>query len=114
MLVWAHPNPDDMEGKLDRLFFQNVMIYMSDAFEGKEKMSLSHVMLMQHVTETALIMFPKLWLLGPLRWWIPLQLQALGSAIARWSGKKPLMEKYSSKEEWESIQDRIGGKPKRA
>lgn len=47
MLVWAHPNPDDMDGKLDRLFFQNILMYVSDISEGKEKMSLGQVMLMQ-------------------------------------------------------------------
>lgn len=59
-----------------------------------------------------MVMFPRLWVLGPLRWWIPLQLQGIISAVARWSGTKPLMEKYCSKEEWESVQERIGGKPK--
>ena len=47
MLVWAHPNPKEMEDKMDRLFFANVLGYVSDAAEGKVSMSLLQMMLMQ-------------------------------------------------------------------
>jgi hypothetical protein len=58
LLVWAHPNPvagggggagwhGDDEKIMDRLFFQNILMYTSDVAEGKEKLGLVRVMLMQ-------------------------------------------------------------------
>ena len=49
ILVWAHPNPDDMDEKMDRLFFQSLLMYVSDIAEKKESMSLTQIMLMQYV-----------------------------------------------------------------
>lgn len=49
ILLWAHPNPDDMEDKMDRLFFQNLLMYVSDVAEGKERLSILQVMLVQYV-----------------------------------------------------------------
>ncbi|KIW56491.1 hypothetical protein PV05_05150 [Exophiala xenobiotica] len=114
ILVWAHPDPDDMDEKMDRLFFQNLLMYVSDVAEGKEKLSVLQVMLTQHVSATALVWFPRAWCLGPLRWWIPYQFQALCALMARWSGMKPLIKKYMSEEEWEEVQERLnnGGKVK--
>ncbi|KAK5467854.1 hypothetical protein LTS15_000827 [Exophiala xenobiotica] len=103
ILVWAHPNPDDMDEKMDRLFFQNLLMYVSDVAEGKEKLSLLQVMLTQA------------WFLGPLRWWIPYQFQALCAVMARWAGMKPFIKKYMSEREWEEVQERMnngGGKVK--
>ena len=58
--------------------------------------------------------FPRAWFLGPLRWWIPYQFQAVCAVMARWSGMKPLIKKYMSEEEWEEVQERLnnGGKVK--
>ncbi|KAK5456385.1 hypothetical protein LTR20_009326 [Exophiala xenobiotica] len=126
ILVRAHPNPDDMDEKMDRLFFQNLLMYVSDVAEGKEKLSVLQVMLTQrqpgvvnrHVSATALVWFPRAWFLGPLRWWIPYQFQALCALMARCAGMKPLIEKYMSEQEWEEVQERMnnggGGKVKRA
>lgn len=50
LIVWAHPNPDDMDDKMDRLFFQNVLMYVSDVAEEKEKLSVPQAMLMQYVS----------------------------------------------------------------
>ncbi|KAL6249010.1 hypothetical protein RBB50_004073 [Rhinocladiella similis] len=107
ILLWAHPNPDDMEDKMDRLFFQNLLMYVSDVAEGKERLSILQVMLVQHASATAMIWFPTAWFLGPLRWWIPYQFQTICVAIARLWGMKPLMKKYVSDEEWEEVQQRI-------
>ncbi|EXJ73992.1 uncharacterized protein A1O5_02286 [Cladophialophora psammophila CBS 110553] len=99
-----------MDDKMDRIFFQNLLMYVSDVSEGKERLSLLQVMLMQHVSATALIMLPNLWFLGPLRWWIPWLFQCLCAYVALWMGKKPLLRKYMSVEDWEDedVQERIG------
>ncbi|KEF63752.1 uncharacterized protein A1O9_01730 [Exophiala aquamarina CBS 119918] len=111
-LLWAHPSPDDMDQKMDRLFFQNLLLYLSDISNGKEQMSILQIMLMQHVAATAMVIFSGAWFLGPLRWWVPWKLQALGATIAQWRGKKTLMQQYLSKEEWEDVQSRINGHQK--
>jgi len=59
-----------------------------------------------------MVMLPGAWFLGPLRWWVPWKLQALGATIAQWTGKKTLLQKYLSKEEWEEVQSRIDGHQK--
>lgn len=48
-----------------------------------------------------MVIFPRAWWLGPLRWWIPWKLQAAVAAIGRWIGYRALQEKYMPKEEWE-------------
>ncbi|KAK7900711.1 hypothetical protein LTR67_002995 [Exophiala xenobiotica] len=108
ILVWAHPNPDDMDEKMDRLFFQNLLMYVSDVGRGQGEV--------KHVSATALVWFPRAWFLGPLRWWVPYQFQALCALMARCAGMKPLIEKYMSENEWEEVQERMnnrgGGKVK--
>jgi hypothetical protein len=42
--VWAHP---DVEEKMDRLFFANLLMFVSDASEGKAKMDLVQMMVTQ-------------------------------------------------------------------
>lgn len=56
-----------------------------------------------------MVMFPGAWFLGPLRWWVPLKLQALGSSIGGWMGRKTLIQRYLSKEDWEEAQPRVDG-----
>ncbi|KIX01657.1 uncharacterized protein Z518_09383 [Rhinocladiella mackenziei CBS 650.93] len=62
MMVWAHPE-DVGDEKMDRLFFQNMLMYVSDVSEGKEKLSLFQVMLMQYVSP--LSYFPAIFGTGP-------------------------------------------------
>ncbi|KAK6379688.1 hypothetical protein LTS17_005760 [Exophiala oligosperma] len=50
ILLWAHPNPNDMDDKMDRLFFQNLLMYVSDVAEGKERSSILQVMLI-HINQ---------------------------------------------------------------
>lgn len=57
ILVWAHPDPDDMDEKMDRLFFQNLLMYVSDVAEGKEKLSVLQVMLTQYVSRRVSFLF---------------------------------------------------------
>jgi hypothetical protein len=47
MLVWAHPNGDDLDSQMDRLFFQQLFYYIDDVHTGKEKLSLLQIMLTQ-------------------------------------------------------------------
>jgi len=110
ILVWAHPSDNDMDDQMDHLFFQSLFGYVSDVHDKKEKMSILQIMLMQHRTATALVMFPRAWFLGPLRWWIPWKLQDMCATIAIWTGKKALIEKYMSPQEWDDVQERLGGK----
>ncbi|KIW83376.1 hypothetical protein Z517_02621 [Fonsecaea pedrosoi CBS 271.37] len=92
MLIWAHPNPKDMDDKMDRLFFQTLLLYR------------------RHISATALVVLPGLTFLGPLRWWIPWLFQCLCAYLALWLGRKPLLKKYMSAEDWEDedVQERIG------
>jgi hypothetical protein len=55
-------------------------------------------------------MFPTLWILGPLRWWVPWVFQCMCAYIAMWMGYKPLLKKYMTQEEWEdeNVQERLG------
>lgn len=46
-------------------------------------------------------MFPTVWWLGPLRWWVPWVFQAGVAQVGRMAGYRALMEKYTQKEEWE-------------
>ncbi|KIW65281.1 hypothetical protein, variant [Phialophora macrospora] len=110
ILLWAHPNPEHMDDKMDRLFFQTLLLYLSDVSEGKERLDLLQVMIIQHFSATALIMFPKLWILGPLRWWIPWAFQCLCAYLAMWMGYTPLLRRYMSQEDWEDedVQERVG------
>lgn len=102
--VWAHPEVDE---KMDRLFFENLLKYVSDASEasqvngGKVKLDLVQMLVMQHATASALVVFPTVWWLGPLRWWVPWMLQAGIAGLGRLVGYRALMEKYTEKEEWE-------------
>lgn len=134
ILVWAHPNPDDMDEKMDRLFFQNSVRFchsfcpplsflffsfrhsqLEFSVEKANEMRQPGVV-NRHVSATALVWFPRAWFLGPLRWWIPYQFQALCALMARCAGMKPLIEKYMSENEWEEVQERMnnrgGGKVK--
>lgn len=47
ILLWAHPDPDDFDERMDRLFFQNILIYISDVAEKKESLSVLQIMAMQ-------------------------------------------------------------------
>ncbi|KAJ4297701.1 hypothetical protein N0V90_005596 [Kalmusia sp. IMI 367209] len=96
--LWAHPEkvPDPM----DRLFFQTLLGYISDVYEKKAPMSVLQIMVTQHASATAMVMFPRAWWLGPLRWWIPWQLQGLAATIGRFFGYKGLIEKHTAPEEW--------------
>lgn len=84
---------------MDALFFKNLLVYVSDVASGKVKMDMLQMMLTQHVTNTAMIMFPKAWWLGPIRWWIPWHLQGAMAGIARLMGYTPQMKAYTSDED---------------
>lgn len=63
MLVWAHPRllrPADgvFPPSMDHLFFQSILGYVSDVHEGKEKIDVLLIMLMQHESDTAPVMLP--------------------------------------------------------
>jgi hypothetical protein len=45
LLVWAHPS--DVDEKMDRLFFQNLLMYISDVSENKRGMDVLQLCLMQ-------------------------------------------------------------------
>ncbi|KAF2190441.1 hypothetical protein K469DRAFT_623534 [Zopfia rhizophila CBS 207.26] len=97
-LVWAHP--DQVSSPMDWLFFQNLLWFISDVSEGKTKLDILQIMLLQHASATALVMFPRAWFLGPLRWWIPWKFQGALAMVGQWLGYRSLMEKYTPKEEW--------------
>ncbi|KAH7090492.1 hypothetical protein FB567DRAFT_292954 [Paraphoma chrysanthemicola] len=99
--VWAHP--DKVAEPMDRLFFENLLRYLSDVTEKKAKLSLIQVMLMQHATASALVLFPTAWWLGPLRWWVPWKLQGLIAWVGKGCGYTALMREYTSEEDWEEF-----------
>jgi len=91
-------HPSDVPRPMDDLFFANLLRYISDVTEGKEKLDLFQIMLLQHVTDSAVVMLPSAWFLGPLRWWIPYRLQEIMAWIARLQGKSPFLKKYGKVE----------------
>jgi len=106
LLIWAHPKlPGVADGvfppSMDHLFFHSLLSFVSDIHEGKEKMDLLLIMLMQHESDTAPIMLPTWNILGPLRWWLPWQLQGLLAAVARWQGKSAILERYVGKKDYQ-------------
>ncbi|XPS95040.1 hypothetical protein M3J09_004334 [Ascochyta lentis] len=98
LYLWAHPDVDE---SMDRLFFENLLMYVSDASEGKGKLDLVQMLVTQHASASALVLFPTAWWLGPLRWWVPWTLQAAVAKVGRLAGYRALMEKYTGREEWE-------------
>ncbi|KAF1978199.1 hypothetical protein BU23DRAFT_550272 [Bimuria novae-zelandiae CBS 107.79] len=98
--MWAHP--EAVPEPMDRLFFQTLLGLVSDIHEKKAPMSVLQIMTTQHASATAIVMFPRAWWLGPLRWWIPWTFQSLAATIGTWLGYKALIERYVSAEEWDS------------
>jgi hypothetical protein len=45
ILVWAHP--EDVDEMMDRVFFTNLLRYVSDVHEKKTSMNLFQIMLLQ-------------------------------------------------------------------
>jgi hypothetical protein len=102
ILVWAHPAGGDAD--MDKVFFGNLLRYLSDVYEKKANLNPLKAMRMQDDTATIMLIFPTASWLGPLRWWVPWKLQAFIAAIARWTGTESIMEEYTDKEDWERIQ----------
>lgn len=98
ILLWAHPDGSDED--MDRIFFGNLLRYMSDVHAKKVTMDPFRMMLMQHETASALVMFPTATWLGSLRWWIPWKLQAFAAAVADWRGTGAVMKEYTDEEDW--------------
>jgi hypothetical protein len=101
MYVWAHPDETGKGDEMDRAFFENLLRYLSDVVEGKKGLDLVQVMLMQHVTASALVVFPTLWWLGPMRWWVPWKVQGMIAWVGTCFGYRALMREYTGEEEWE-------------
>lgn len=53
ILIWAHP--DNVDEVMDRVFFSNLLMYVSDVHEKKVSLSPFQIMLTQHVSATALV-----------------------------------------------------------
>ena len=47
LLVWAHP--DDVDEMMDRVFFTNLLMYVSDVHEKKVSLNPFQIMLTQSV-----------------------------------------------------------------
>ncbi|KAH6618634.1 hypothetical protein C7974DRAFT_400527 [Boeremia exigua] len=95
--VWAHPDADEW---MDRLFFENLLKYVSDASEGKVKIDMVQMLVTQHASATALVVFPTAWWLGALRWGLPWVVQAAVARVGRLCGYRALMKKYTEEGEW--------------
>jgi hypothetical protein len=57
----------------------------------------------RHATASALVLLPKAWWLGALRWWVPWKLQGMVAWVGRWCGYTALMREYTSEEDWEEF-----------
>ncbi|KIM96174.1 hypothetical protein OIDMADRAFT_33556 [Oidiodendron maius Zn] len=106
-LLWAHP--DNVHQAMDRIFFTNLLLYFSDIHEKRVSLNPFQIMLMQHNSSTTSVWFPTVTWLGPLRWWVPWVVQASFAAVGRLAGMAPVMEKYTSKEDWEMIRNAKDG-----
>ncbi|KAK4903460.1 hypothetical protein LTR27_000391 [Elasticomyces elasticus] len=74
ILNWAHP--PDTPHAMDTPFFEQLLRHVSDRHEMGKMPDVLQVMLMQHVSASALVWFPRATWLGPLRWWVPWKIQA--------------------------------------
>ncbi|TKX22376.1 hypothetical protein C1H76_5484 [Elsinoe australis] len=86
--------PENVPNPIGGLFFRDIFLYSDDCHVGKAKFDPLQVLLMQHVTDSAPVMFPGAWYLGPARWWIPLRLQGLAAWIAGSMVYSPRLAKY--------------------
>lgn len=96
VLLWAHPG--EVDNPMDDLFFEHLFRYLSRCHESGTMPSLLQVMLMQHKTDSALVMCPGWTGAGSLRWWIPWKLQGGIAWIAEALGYKPLLKEYMKDE----------------
>ncbi|KAF4556983.1 Hypothetical protein D9617_1g088650 [Elsinoe fawcettii] len=90
--------PENVPNPLSGVFFRDIFLYTEDCRAGKAKLDLLQILLMQHVTDSPLVMFPTAHFFGPLRWWVPLKLQAAAAWVATQMGYSPRLEKYDKDE----------------
>lgn len=95
-LMWAHPS--EVVNPMDDLFFEHLFLYLSHCHEKGRMPDLLQLMLMQHKTDTALVMCPRWTALGSLRWWIPWMVQAGLAWAARMLGYTALLKEYMKDE----------------
>jgi hypothetical protein len=57
----------------------------------------------RHATASALVVFPKAWFLGALRWWVPWKLQGMIAWVGMKCGYMALMRDYTSEKDWEDF-----------
>ncbi|KAG8626092.1 hypothetical protein KVT40_006493 [Elsinoe batatas] len=87
-------SPEDVPNPMDGRFFRDIFMYAGDCYSGKAKFDPLQVLVMQHVTDSAPVMFPTATFLGPLRWWLPLKLQAFAAWAATCMGYSARIGKY--------------------
>jgi hypothetical protein len=88
MLVIVHPKA--VQDELGAAFFIELFAHLDDAYEKKEMPDILLLMHAQHQTASSNVILPSLWILGPLRWWLPWKLQAGVHALVGWLGYKTL------------------------
>jgi hypothetical protein len=86
ILLVVHPKATEQPLGVD--FFFDLFQHISDAYEQKKMPDLLKLMHAQHETASSNVMFPSLWFLGSLRWWVPWKLQAGVAMLASWMGYK--------------------------
>ncbi|KAI5362528.1 putative rmlC-like cupin domain superfamily, rmlC-like jelly roll protein [Septoria linicola] len=97
VLIRAHPAKD--EDLLGALFFEHLFRHLDEAHRARKAPDVVQVMVMQHATDSALVMFPSAWFLGSLRWVIPWALQASVAKVASmFFGYTPEIKKFMHQE----------------
>ncbi|KAF2215464.1 hypothetical protein CERZMDRAFT_94873 [Cercospora zeae-maydis SCOH1-5] len=92
VLIRAHPPADD--DPLGAVFFEHLFRLLDEAHRAKMAPDLVQVMVMQHATDSALIMFPSVRLLGSLRWRIPWLLQGAIAYVGGLLGYTPEIKRF--------------------
>ncbi|MCJ1341510.1 hypothetical protein MMC09_006806 [Bachmanniomyces sp. S44760] len=105
ILIWAHPS--NAESAMDGLFFMNLLRWISDVKDPAVDVGIDifQLSLLEEVSATTLIWFPKANWLGSLRWMMPFALERSFAAVGKMLGYEAVMEKYTLPEDWAKYQE---------
>ncbi|PPJ50977.1 hypothetical protein CBER1_06844 [Cercospora berteroae] len=92
VLIRAHPAAEN--DPLGAVFFEHLFRLLDEAHRAKKVPDVIQVMVMQHATDSALIMFPSVSWLGSLRWQIPWLFQGALANLGWLLGYTPEIKRF--------------------
>ncbi|KAK5119002.1 hypothetical protein LTR62_000213 [Meristemomyces frigidus] len=84
VVVWAHPEATPSPIHIN--FFESLFTLLSAKYEAGKTPDFLQLCLSQHEVASTGVILPRVWWLGPLRWWVPWVMQGALAQVARWSG----------------------------